>query len=590
MSVQPSGDQPWAILQVTVVATKNARAGGFNPARALPNGLQLADLFTRPSINGDLPFDLFYSQSFHRLSLKGSKVFGPFAALRKDGLPATTDDWDGFNDDPANNVWNRGEKVLCAIRGAVAAGIDLSPFWGVVAVPDYQIDSFGSYGNVDVPAITKQMGQVLLDYNDLSSARCMHEMGHGFGFSHTRGDFNPDPGGDYGDPVDVMSYARCRSFNGTGGTTGPSYSAASLWLRGWLPSDVTVVYANAGIAEATYTLSPLHGAVPAGTSRAVLVSRARAGEYVDQELYFIEYRDAQGNDAGLPHPAVFVHRLRSIQGVFENSPWLVAPNAQSPAADQQGLVEGGAGWMDVTAGFGVGVDRIDAYLNTATIRIVPSSATIVISGADQAETLGEETVGFDVEDWPGAILATGPECAPQQFEYEVVHRRQRYTLVATPAGGLDPHQAVKWFVEGEPVNASGPITFTLTYESPKRQVTLEAVVNGQTLTLTNDPADGTIKFYVEVATNPAVPGVGASATNLEFDGIGRHYTDPQHDQIVQHCEAESAAALRQVYVKFSQRRRVSPGEPVEHLNRGDLEALGGELEAAIAQARSTIER
>jgi hypothetical protein len=55
MLVQPSGRQPWAILQVTVQPTPRARSGGFNPARALPNGLQLADLFTKQSKSGDLP-------------------------------------------------------------------------------------------------------------------------------------------------------------------------------------------------------------------------------------------------------------------------------------------------------------------------------------------------------------------------------------------------------------------------------------------------------------------------------------------------------------------------------------------------------
>src|SRR5207244_5028264 len=127
------------------------------------------------------------------------------------------------------NKWDRGQKVLSGVRGALKAGIDLSPFWGVVVVPDYQIDSFGSYGWVGVNGLTRDMGQVLLDYNDLSSAHCMHEMGNGFGFDHTRGDFNPDPGGDYGDPSDVMSFARCWSYTGPDGTTGYGLNAPSAW-------------------------------------------------------------------------------------------------------------------------------------------------------------------------------------------------------------------------------------------------------------------------------------------------------------------------------------------------------------------------
>jgi hypothetical protein len=583
MPIQPSGDQPWAVLQVTVQPTANARSGAFNPARALPNGLQLADLFTRPSITGDLPFDLFFSQSFQRVTIKGSKVFGPFAAIRKDGIQATTDDWDLFNDDPANNVFNRSERILCGIRGALATGIDLSPFWGVVVVPDYQIDSFGSYGSVGVSGITKQMGQALLDYNDLSSAHCLHEMGHGFGFSHTRGDFNPYPGGDYGDPSDVMSYAQCLSYNGTDGKTGPSYSAASLWLRGWLPGDVTVVNAQAGIADATYNIAPLHAALVPGSTRAVLVSVMRAGEYVDQELYFIEYRDGQGIDAGIPRPAVFVHRLRSIHGVFENSPWLVGPNTRSSAVDQQGLVAGGGGWTDAAAGFGVGVEKIDPGTNTATVRINPASATISVSY--NLETLSEEEAGAGAEEWPGAILATSPECAPREFEYVILHRQQRVTLSATPGGGLDPAHAVKWFVEGATVAVSGPITFELAYESPKRLVTLDATVNGQTLVLSNHPVDGTIKFYIDVFADPAVPGVGSSNISLQFDGIGRRYTDPQHDQIIEHCQEESSAALRGVLGRLALRRQVSPWEPVERISQEYLQELAGTLEEAAAQLR-----
>ena len=236
MLVQPAGVKPWAILQVLVKPTAKARPNGFNPSRSLPNNLQLTDLFTKTSAAGDLPFDLWNTLSFGRVKIDGSKVFGPFDAIRQDGMVATTDDWDNMVNDDASNKHDRIQKILSGIRGAQKQRIDLSPFWGVVVVPDYQIDRFATYTDVTMDfsifSLTRPMGCVLLDYNDLSTGSCMHEMGHGFGFNDARGEIKPQPGGVYGDPVDVMSYANCRFFAGTNGRTGPGFNAAALWLRG----------------------------------------------------------------------------------------------------------------------------------------------------------------------------------------------------------------------------------------------------------------------------------------------------------------------------------------------------------------------
>ena len=152
-------------------------------------------------------------------------------------------------------------------------------------------------------SLTRPMGCVLLDYNDLSTGSCMHEMGHGFGFNDARGEIKPQPGGVYGDPVDVMSYANCRFFAGTNGRTGPGFNAAALWLRGWLPpTDAVVINAPSGIPDREYTLSPLYGSslVP-GSARAVVVDSPRPGRYIDREVFFVEYRANQTGtiDAGL---------------------------------------------------------------------------------------------------------------------------------------------------------------------------------------------------------------------------------------------------------------------------------------------------
>lgn len=545
MVIKPIGAQPWAILQVLVKPTPSARAGAFNPNRALPNQLQMTDLFQSIPGAGDLPSDLWARLSFGRIDITGSQVFGPFDAIRQDGAPADTDDWDKMIDDESANKLDRGQKVLSGIRGAIKAGIVLTPFWGVIVVPDYQIDSFGGYGQVKVGGLVKDMGQALLDYNDFSTGRLMHEMGHGFGFDHARGDFNSDPGGDYGDPSDIMSYARCVKYRGTNGVTGPGFSAASLWARGWLPDDVQLISSTAGFADTTYALSSLYASkpLPPGMSRALVIDVDRAGRYVDRELYFVELRDNKGVDRGFPRPAVFVHRLRRISGQWEGSPWLVGPNQSSPPNENSGLLPSGAGWMDKEAGFGVGVVSIDSVAGTAVVQIVSARSTISI--AESMETISEEVTGFDVDRWGGLALATSDMCRQShEDEYEVLARSQKLTLQAIPGGGLAPTHAVTWRVQGIPVTASGPVSFPLTYENPARDITLDVVLNGQTLVLQNRPGDGLIKFYVEVNPQPSVVGVGASSTNLQFEGSGRRYYDSEHASNVAVCAQETADALR----------------------------------------------
>jgi hypothetical protein len=274
--------------------------------------------------------------------------------------------------------------------------------------------------------------------------------------------------------------------------------------------------------------------------------------------------------------------VRSTQGEFDNNTWLLAPNAQSPATDRDGLVPGGPGWSDPVAGFGVGVTGISG--STATVRIVPASASIAI--ADSLETLAEDEIGFDEEHWGGSVITEGiPECAARVFEYLVLARQQRITLVATPAGGMDPAHPVTWIVEGIPVKASGPVSFTLRYESAPRQVTLDAEVNGQTLVLRNRPVDGVIKFYVEAFADPPIPGVGSSVTSLEFEGVGRRYNDSDHDEIIRRCREAEASILRERFGDLTLVHKPRPGEPVQHFGEVAL----GQILSAIHAERDRVQ-
>ena len=255
--------------------------------------------------------------------------------------------------------------------------------------------------------------------------------------------------------------------------------------------------------------------------------------------------------------------MRSTQGEFDNNTWLLAPNAQSSSADSEGLVQAGAGWIDISAGFGVGVTSISA--STATVRISPAVATISLSSL--VENLAEEEIGFDEEKWGGSIFTRGmPECAERVFEYIVIARQQQITLVATPGGGMDGSHPVTWIVEDIRVKASGPVSFPLRYESPARQVTLDAEVNGHTLVLRNRPSDRDIQFYVGAFAEPAVPGVGSSIISLQFEGIGRRYYESNHDEIVQRCREAEVTVLRDLFEDITLVGKPRPGEPVQHMS------------------------
>jgi hypothetical protein len=319
-----STPSPWAVLLVKFAD---------DPA-ADPDKTIYQKLFTSAG-GGTANMPSFFEDMSHgRLDLSGSKVFGWYK------LSAKRSDYVGNVYPQPTGKLNRNGLVDATKAAAIAAGVDLSKFAGVVV---------SAYGSTDLCGWVGGM-TALCDQFSLQPSLLGQEMGHGYGLDHARAQGSTD---DYQDPWDVMSTAAwpwMEEPDPNYTEIGPGLNAWCMRSRGWL--DENRVWSNAtGAYDATVTLRPLHWRELSG--------------YLAAEIgpYLVELRVPERWDAGIDAAAVLVHRFHDNHSyVMSADNGLQAMNVGSVlTVGRQDWVYGDYYRIEVTA--------LDAHAHTATVHL-----------------------------------------------------------------------------------------------------------------------------------------------------------------------------------------------------------------------------
>jgi hypothetical protein len=232
------------------------------------------DLFTVN--NTGSPWNLiryFNDYSHGTLDLTGTQVFGWYQ------LDKSVADYNSL----AGAA--RGHLITWARAAAVAAGVDLTPFFSVVACTNlwHDIGASQTLSGVVAQGQLTPIPQLLA-----------HEMGHVYGLLHSRINGSSD---DYQDRWDIMSAAAVYSASDPEfSLIGPGVNASNMRSRGWL--DESRVWKGGGSTfDEVVTLRPLIRHDLSG----FLAAEIPGG-------YLVEFRVREGWDGAIPRAAVLIHR------------------------------------------------------------------------------------------------------------------------------------------------------------------------------------------------------------------------------------------------------------------------------------------
>mgnify|MGYP003385882204 CR=1 FL=1 len=262
---------PWAVLVVTFKDDPT-------PSQSLT---KYEAVFTATGIGTLNMVDYFDEMSHGLIDVSGTKVFGPFILNRPRA------DYVGNIYPQPNGKINRNGVLDLAKAAALAAGIDLSKFSGVVVCGTPSLDLCGWVGGF----------AALCDDASLQPSLLGQEMGHGFGLDHSRLNGSLD---DYRDPYDTMSTANAyMATHPTYGAIGPGLNAANMRMRGWLNESRVRSFPSTSYADEIVTLRPLHS------------RRLNGFLAIQVGQFLVELRLRKRWDAGIPRSCILIHRAAS---------------------------------------------------------------------------------------------------------------------------------------------------------------------------------------------------------------------------------------------------------------------------------------
>jgi hypothetical protein len=257
-------------------------------------------------------FDYWRDISNGAISLQGSAVFGWFT------LSYTAE-----TDQPRTR-FQRIKAAIDDLKDDELKDVDLTRFYGIIVVLNLPVDA-GSVGIVPLTlrGETKDYGLLVLGSAAWNLTFAAHEMGHSYGLDHSF-DTNPvssDPSNDprpgaYGDGWDIMSAMRFGNNmpffqHPRFGPSGPGLNAVYHDLLGWLPEN------QVRDLDVTSSLDPVHVAlaalnqstIPAHIGDFVYVA-VRIKHLASNLRWTVEYRRANGFDAGIGRDGVLIHEKR----------------------------------------------------------------------------------------------------------------------------------------------------------------------------------------------------------------------------------------------------------------------------------------
>jgi len=314
------------------------------------------DWFTKSGTGG--LFDYWNDVTSGFLNLGGSVVKGWFT------LPYTLED---------DKKRDRAARILSAINAVKNANdIDLSPFDGIVVILNAKVDSgsigkqiilglnrqdlltrmFGSLSILDQLLDFKLFGLLVLDPDAWFNMFAAHEMGHGFGLSHSLGLDVPscDPNNDktqgaYCDIWDIMSAQNVITFNSSKfSPSGPGLNAPNLIHQGWIDeSRILNLSVSSGSVSAIPLLAPLNNPGLQGD----LVVRIFLAD--EKSYYTIEFHRAVLWDRAFPNDTVLLHLVKQ-----DGRSYLVEPGRPNGW-------QSGDGYMDKENKISIKVKRLDQF-------------------------------------------------------------------------------------------------------------------------------------------------------------------------------------------------------------------------------------
>lgn len=267
------------------------------------------------------------------------------------------------------------------------------------------------YGNVGLDTVTfnvdggTKLGNAVGGYT-YNAAGAAHEMGHGFGFGHSRK--RSDSVNDYNDCWDIMSVFTCvytfpGSFGGTNlgspaAAAGNGFTAINVDLGGWLNPSRLFTHDNSSCNQTTRTLAALNRPGVAGDLAARIpdvqtIPIPNSMTTTSSHLW-IEYRDrgsgsnVDGWDRGNPANAVILH----LKGGDNRPYWLDA------SGGGDGRLTSGETYVDAARKVFLAVNGIDPAADRAQVTLSGCKIDTAIDyvGATSGEYTDSVTLAADL--------------------------------------------------------------------------------------------------------------------------------------------------------------------------------------------------
>jgi hypothetical protein len=294
----------WLVLKCTFSDDRTTRflPTGLSPAISSLDDYINKFLTTAGAGTGNV-IDYYRDVTYGSLSLS-SRVYGWFDAPY-----------------PKANTLNRPARVeQCAnaIPASQASGMDFGSYWGIIMVTNAPADG-GACGDGQLPLQIQgqvyNLGCVVFDANSMYTAFAAHEVGHGLGFHHSW-DNSPC---EYCDQFDVMSAFNTWEFylpnyppygaftshrNGIqSGGAGPGLNLPNLLFLNAIPASRIATY-HIGDPQKQFVLTALSHPIGNAYLGLEIVGSDQ------NDVYTVEYRQADGWDQGFPLNGVLIHEYR----------------------------------------------------------------------------------------------------------------------------------------------------------------------------------------------------------------------------------------------------------------------------------------
>lgn len=307
----------------------------------------------------------------------------------------------------ADTTANNGEEVnVTGVSGndwTVTRGYQFGPAKSHAAGAAMTLVYGSDYGNVGLIASFPMdgghnLGNVVGGW-DFNVSGAAHEMGHGFGFEHSRK--LSDSTNDYNDCWDIMSVFSCVStFQGSfGGTNlnsqvaaaGDGFTAINLDLGGWLsPSRLTTVD-NSACNQTTLSLAGLNHPEVLGALAARIPDVTTIpipSSTTNSDYLWLEHRDKSGWDRGILANAIVLH----LHGA-DNRPYWV------DSAGGDGKLDAGEAYVDAGRNVYIAVNSIDGVTHLARVTIAGCklNATFAYTGDTTGDFNDQVTLSGDLE-------------------------------------------------------------------------------------------------------------------------------------------------------------------------------------------------